>query len=72
MQTAMLYKYTYIVYNQLSITVETCLFNILLPSCITCTTTRLKLLSGTLPKHEQRQDAHSVLVMHVFTKYFYN
>jgi len=45
----MLHKYTYIVYKQLSITVETSLLVILLKSCITSATSRLKLLSGTVP-----------------------
>jgi len=36
-------KYTYIVYKQLSITVETSLLIILLPSCNTSRTSRLKL-----------------------------
>jgi hypothetical protein len=43
------HKYTYIVYNQLSITVETSLFIILLSSCIISTPPRLKLLSSTVP-----------------------
>jgi len=43
------HKYTYIVNNQLSITVENSLFIIILPTCITPTTSRLKLKTGTVP-----------------------
>ena len=50
----MLHKYTYIVYKQLSITVEACFVIVLLQSRITCTTPRLKLLSSTVPGKDLR------------------
>ena len=65
----MLHKYTYIVYNQLLITVDTSLFIILLQSRITCTTARLKLLSLTVSGKDLNMNPlkiHTVSLLYMF------
>ena len=68
----MLQIYTYIVYNQLSSTVETSLFNILLPPCITCTTSTLKLLSCTVPSKELTMNYVKMPTVYLLCKFLQN
>ena len=68
----MLHQYTYIVYNQLSSPVETSLFNILLRSCITCTTHRLKLLSSTMPRKDPTMNSIKMPTLSLLWKILQN